>query len=115
MNIIHSKKINDVTVATFDESITKFNAMITEETKIALTDLFAQPGTQVILDLNGIKYIDSSGFGVFLSAMKTAKNSDGTFKICHINPDVYELFKLLQLHNIFELCNTLEECLNSPH
>ncbi|RLD30563.1 MAG: hypothetical protein DRI73_10175 [Bacteroidetes bacterium] len=113
MNIIHSKKINNVVVASFDESITKFNALITEETKKALTSLFEKPGTQLILDLKGIKYVDSSGFGVFLSAMKTAKNSDGSFKICHINPDVLELFKLLQLHNIFNLCNTLEECLNS--
>lgn len=113
MNIIHSKKINDVIVASFDKSITKFNALITEETKKALTSLFEKPGTQLILDLKGIKYVDSSGFGVFLSAMKTAKNSDGSFKICHINPDVLELFKLLQLHNIFNLCNTLEECLNS--
>ena len=115
MNIIHSKKINDVIVASFDESITKFNTLITEETKKALNDLFEQPGTQLIMDLKGIKYIDSSGFGVFLSAMKTAKNSDGTFKICHINPDVLELFKLLQLHNIFDLCNTLEECLKNAH
>ena len=115
MNIIHSKKINDVIVASFDESITKFNTLITEETKKALNDLLEQPGSQLIMDLKGIKYIDSSGFGVFLSAMKTAKNSDGTFKICHINPEVLELFKLLQLHNIFDLCNTLEECLKSAH
>lgn len=111
MNIIHSKKINDVVVASFDKSISKFNALITEETKQDLTRLFEKSGTKLVLDLTGIKYVDSSGFGVFLSAMKTAKNSGGSFKICNVSPDVYELFKLLQLHNIFELCDTLEECL----
>ncbi len=111
MNIIHSKKTKDVIVASFDKSISKFNALITEETKQALTSLFDKPGTKLVLDLTGIKYVDSSGFGVFLSAMKTAKNIGGSFKICNISPDVYELFKLLQLHNIFELCDTLEECL----
>jgi len=111
MSIIHSKKINDVVVASFDQSISKFNALITEETKQALTGLFEKSGTKLVLDLTGIKYVDSSGFGVFLSAMKTAKNSGGSFKMCSVSADVYELFKLLQLHNIFEICGTLDECL----
>ena len=42
----------------------------------------------------GINFIDSSGFGVFLSALKAANNNYGQFKICNVDEDVMELFKI---------------------
>ena len=106
------EKINNITVVRFD-NIDRFNALITEPVKEDLKSFFNAEGTRLILNLEGIKYIDSSGFGVFLSILKTATNSKGTFKICGITPEVMELFKLLQLHNVFTLYPTLDECLNS--
>ena len=113
MEIIHSKKEDDVLVASFDKSLKKFNALITDEAKKTLAGFFDKPNTKLILNLKGINYVDSSGFGVFLSIMKRANNNYGYFKICNISPDVMELFKLLQLHNIFDICDNLEACLKS--
>ena len=64
-------------------------------------------------NLQGITFIDSSGFGVMLSALKAASNNYGQFKICNVNGDVMELFKLLQLHHIFEIYDELDTCLKS--
>jgi len=110
--MLKSEKINNITVVRFDK-IDRFNALITEPVKEDLKSFFNNPGTRLILNLEGIKYIDSSGFGVFLSILKTATNSKGIFKICGIAPEVMELFKLLQLHNVFTLYSTLDECLSS--
>jgi anti-sigma B factor antagonist len=106
------EKINNITVVRFD-NIDRFNALITEPVKEDLKSFFNAEGTRLILNLEGIKYIDSSGFGVFLSILKTAANSKGIFKICGITPEVMDLFKLLQLHNVFTLYTSLDECLNS--
>ena len=106
------KKVDNIEVAKF-ENVNKFNALITEEVKDELTRLFEKPNTRLILDLDGINYIDSSGFGVFLSVMKTANNNYGFFKICNISPEVMELFKLLQLHNIFDIYEDMEDCRKS--
>jgi anti-sigma B factor antagonist len=106
------EKINGITVVRFDK-IDRFNALITEPVKEDLKSFFNSPGTRLILNLEGIKYIDSSGFGVFLSILKTANNNRGVFKMCGINPEVMELFKLLQLHNVFTLYSNIDECLNS--
>lgn len=113
MKIMHSEKLDDVVVASFDENISKFNALITEEAKKNITSLYAKSGTKLALNLDGIKYIDSTGFGVFLSALKTARNTSGHFKIYNVKPDVFDLFRLLQLHNVFEIYDNLEDCLNS--
>ncbi len=104
--------INDVTVVSFKDII-RFNALITEQVKEELKALFLSPHTKLVLDLTGIQFIDSSGFGVFLSVMKTANNNYGYFKISNINEGVMELFKLLQLHNVFEIYNKREDALKS--
>ena len=104
--------INNVYIASF-EYINRFNALITEPVKEQLNNLFNKPNTRLILNLEGINFIDSSVFGVFLSVMKTASMNSGQFKICSINRDVMELFKLLQLHNVFEIYNNIDDCLNS--
>ncbi len=110
--MLKTEKINNIDVVTF-EGVKKLNALITEEVKEELTQFFEKPNTKLILNLEGINYVDSSGFGVFLSIMKTANNNYGFFKLCNISPEVMELFKLLQLHNIFEIYEDLDDCVKS--
>ena len=110
--MLKTEKINNIDVVTF-EGVKKFNALITEKVKEELTQFFEEPNTKLILNLKGINYVDSSGFGVFLFIMKTANNNYGYFKLCNISLEVMELFKLLQLHNIFEIYEELDDCVKS--
>jgi len=106
------ENINAITVVSF-EGVNRFNAIITESVKEEIKALFVSPNTRLILDLSGIQFIDSSGFGVFLSIMKTANNNYGHFKISNITEEVMDLFKLLQLHNVFEIYSVREDALKS--
>ncbi|MFP4058965.1 MAG: STAS domain-containing protein [Bacteroidales bacterium] len=110
--MLKAEKINNINVVSFD-NVNRFNALITEPVKEELNSFFNRPHARLILNLDGINFIDSSGFGVFLSVMKSANNNYGQFKICNISPEVMELFKLLQLHNVFEIYNDLDDCLKS--
>ena len=110
--MLKTETIEDIIVVRFD-NVNRFNALIAEPVKEQLKDYFAKPKTKLILNLESINFIDSTGFGVFLSIMKTANNNYGFFKICNINAEVMELFKLLQLHNVFEIYSTLEDCVKS--
>ena len=110
--MLKTENIQDIIVVRF-ENVNRFNALIADPVKEQLKQLYEQPKTKLILNLEDIDFIDSTGFGVFLSIMKTANNSYGFFKICNIHPDVMELFKLLKLHNVFEIYNTLDDCVNS--
>jgi len=110
--MLKTEKINNIIVVKFN-NIDRFNALIVEPVKEQLKSFFNKPDTRLALNLEGIRFIDSSGFGVFLSIMKCANNNHGQFKICTINKEVMELFKLLQLHNVFELYDTQEACIAS--
>lgn len=110
--MLETKKNNDVLVVRLKNS-NRLNAMITEPVKEQLLEYFNKPNTKLVFDLQGISFIDSSGFGVFLSALKAANNNYGQFKICNVTSDVMELFKLLQLHHVFEIYDELDACLQS--
>jgi len=106
------ENINDVIIVSF-KNANRFNAIIADQVKEEMKALFSSPNIKLILDLTGIQFIDSSGFGVFLSIMKTANNNYGFFKISNISEEVMELFKLLQLHNVFEIYNKRDDALKS--
>jgi len=103
---------NSIDQVSFD-GLEKFNALVADEAREQLKKLFDAPNARVIIDLSGIKYIDSSGFGCFLITMKTARNNYGVLKICNLNSEVKALFKSLQLHTVFELFDDLESCVKS--
>ena len=110
--MLETRKIDDTLVVRLKDS-QRLNALIAEPVKVQLLEYFNKPKTRLIFDLQGVTFIDSSGFGIFLSAMKAANNNYGQFKICNVNPEVMELFKLLQFHHVFELYNELNACLES--
>jgi anti-sigma B factor antagonist len=110
--MLETRNINDVIVVRLKDT-NRFNALISEPVKEQLIEFFNKPNMNLAFDLKGITFIDSSGFGVFLSALKAASNNYGQFKICNANGEVMELFKLLQLHHVFEIYDELDACLKS--
>ena len=110
--MLETRNINEILVVGFKDT-QRLNALIAEPVKVQLLEYFNKPKTRLALDLQGITFIDSSGFSVFLSAMKAANNNYGQFKIFNVHADVMELFKLLQLHHVFEIYNELDACLES--
>ncbi len=110
--MLKTETIQDIIVVRF-ENVNRFNALIAEPVKEQLKEYFNKPKTKLILNLENIDFVDSTGFGVFLSIMKTANNNYGFFKMCNITPEVMELFKLLHLHNVFEIYSSLEDCIES--
>ena len=110
--MLQTETINEIIIVKFKDS-NRFNALIAEPVKEQLKSYYNKPNSRLILNLEGIDFIDSTGFGVFLSIMKTANNNYGFFKICNISSEVLELFKLLQLHNVFEIYNTVDDCIKS--
>lgn len=110
--MINIEKINDVLVVSLEKD-TKLNVAISQKFKIEVSKLIDQPGIKLAINLGDVDYIDSSGFGSLLSVLRTAKNNNATLKLCNINSDVMELVKLLQLQTVFDIRESVDDCLNS--
>ncbi|EKN63224.1 STAS domain-containing protein [Schinkia azotoformans] len=63
-----------------------------------------------ILDLQNVKTIDSTGFGILVSIAKKLKNQNRNRMVVVINkPSILQLFKITKLTLIFPVVETKEE------
>ncbi len=105
------EKRDRIDIITF--SVKKINALITDEIRDGISKVFDNSNSKVVIDLKGVEYIDSSGFGCFLSIMKSARNNYGILKFVNPEPNVNELFQMLHLHTVFQIYDDMDTCLRS--
>lgn len=109
--MINIEKKGKIEIISFN--VNKINALITDDIRDSINKVFDNSNSKVIIDLNGVEYIDSSGFGCFLSIMRAARNNYGILKFANPEPGVMELFRALHLHTVFQIYDDLDECLRS--
>lgn len=71
------------------------------EFKEALVSGIEQKSPNVLLDCEQLKYIDSTGLGVLVSAYKKAKDLGGSIQIVHLKPYLQKIFTITTLDKIF--------------
>lgn len=82
--------------------VNKLNTLFSELVKQQLIELVEESGTTVIFNLEGIRFIDSSGFDVLLEVSDRAREAGSYFKLCNITDDVRELIILTELQHRFD-------------
>jgi anti-anti-sigma factor len=83
--------------------VNKLNTLFSELVKQQLRELVDEPGVSVNFNLEGIRFIDSSGFDVLLEISERAIHSGSQFTLCNISDDVRELIVLLDLEGRFNI------------
>lgn len=67
----------------------------------------------VLLSLEELQFMDSSGLGVILGRYKTISARGGKLIICGVNPPVRRLLELSGLHKIVAIYDSEHEALGS--
>lgn len=70
-----------------------------EEFRSALEKLLAG-GALMVVDLSSVRFVDSSGLGVLMSALKYARSQGGDLVACSIVKPVKQLFNLVRLDRV---------------
>ena len=109
--MINIEKKEKFDVVSFD--VNKINALIADEVREAISRVFDTSNSKVIINLSGVNYIDSTGFGCFLSIMRAARNNYGVLKFAQPEPPIMELFRTLHLHTVFQIYDDMDSCMQS--
>ncbi|WP_199825327.1 STAS domain-containing protein [Gorillibacterium timonense] len=56
-----------------------------------------------LLDFSNCQFIDSTGLGVIVSSHKKCMESGGGMKLKSLNRNVFKVFELTRLTNVFEI------------
>lgn len=65
----------------------------------------------VVLDLQQVQFVDSSGLGAIVASMK-AMGKGRTLALAGLNPTVDKVFRLTRMDSVFRMYPTLEDALN---
>jgi anti-sigma B factor antagonist len=109
--MINFEKRERIDIVTF--STDRINALNIDEIREGIGKVFENPNSKAIIDLKGVNYIDSSGFGCLLSIMRISKNNYGLLKFANPEPTVKQLLTTLYLDTIFQIFDNIEDCISS--
>jgi len=72
-----------------------------------------QGHSRVVLDMTGVKFVDSSGLGALISCLRQLNTRKGDFRLCNMSNTVRALFELMRMHRVFNIQATREDAIVS--
>lgn len=84
--------------------VNRLNTLFSDLVKDQLRELIEEPGAEVLFNLEGIRFIDSSGFEVLMEITELARKHGSQLKLCNVTDEVRELINLQELEGSFTFC-----------
>ncbi|MFW5683751.1 MAG: STAS domain-containing protein [Spirochaetota bacterium] len=106
MDINHKRVKPGVTIVTVAGEMDMYNS---HELKSLVSRILAGTSDPLILDLKGLKYIDSSGVSVLIFVFTQARKSDIPLWYANVHGTVRKVIELTSLLNFFPIADTLED------
>jgi anti-sigma B factor antagonist len=78
-----------------------------------IEDLCVTPGQKIILNMQHIDFIDSTGLGAMVMCHTRLQKNNGTAKLAYLNRRNLELLLLTKIDTIFEVFDDETEAVNS--
>lgn len=77
--------------------------------KEELVSLISAGCTHLIVDLEKVAFIDSSGLGVLVSALRRAREKDGAVRIVCTRESILKIFRITGLDKVFPIFSDASE------
>lgn len=105
---LSSNAENGTLVVTVNE--TRIDAAVAIQFKDKMREETEEAGTRVVLNLSQVDFIDSSGLGAIVAAMKQL-GSDRRMDLSCLNENVDRVFRLTRMDTVFSIHETLGDAL----
>ena len=108
---LSKRKVGDVTIFDLDGKLTIGRGDVV--LRDALHEEFEGGGKNVLINLQDVKTIDSSGLGELISCKVTAGSNDAQVKLLNVNIQARKLLTMSQLMGVFEMFDDEELAVES--
>jgi anti-sigma B factor antagonist len=79
------------------------DAAASPEVRTKLEALVEAGRKRLVVDLSGVRFVDSSGFFALVSSYKAARAAGGDVVLLGLPPPVRSVIELTRLHRVFEI------------
>ncbi|MEM1361594.1 MAG: STAS domain-containing protein [Pseudomonadota bacterium] len=107
---LNYERIGELQVITPQQE--RIDAAVAIKFKDEMRKLTADGPETVILDLESVSFIDSSGLGAIVGAMKQL-GAGQTLQLAGLSPNVEKVFRLTRMDRVFRIYMSRDEALGS--
>jgi anti-sigma B factor antagonist len=104
------KQENVIVYEILEDKLTSINAPILKsELVMASTEGYSN----IIIDLDKVRFVDSSGLSAILVGNRLCTEQDGVFALCGLNDIIKNLIKISQLDDVLNIFSTQYDALEA--
>lgn len=103
---IKSDRNNDVCAVTLEGEIDVYTAPRLKEELVSVVESGCH---NVVVDMEKVGFIDSSGLGVLVSALRRARERDGVVRIVCTRDNILKIFRITGLDKVFPIYSDAAE------
>lgn len=103
---IATRTMGDFSVLDLTGEVDSYNAPKLREKMVSLID---GGHADMVLNLTGVDYIDSTGLGALVAGLKRANENGGSVRIICPNPAILKVFQITSLVKVFTIYGTEQE------
>ena len=85
----------------------------TDELHDEMKSFMGQKVNKIIIDLNGVSWMNSMGIGALMRCLTTIRNADGDLRLARMSEKARSVFVISQLISIYKIYETVEEAIES--
>jgi anti-sigma B factor antagonist len=71
------------------------------------------PKPKLVLDFTAVCHMSSSALGMLITVHKRIREKGGQLRMCNIGPAIHEVFVIMRLNDVFQICPTRDDALAS--
>jgi anti-sigma B factor antagonist len=105
---VSSSERGSVTVVHVEGEIDVYTAPLLRE---VLDKQVAAGRTDLVVDLEKVTFMDSTGLGVLVGRLKLVRGQNGTLRIVSAQERILKVFKITGLDKVFHIYATVDEAL----
>jgi anti-sigma B factor antagonist len=106
-----TREVQDIVIVDFSGKITlgEGSALLRRTIK----EIIERGHKKLLINLEDVDYIDSSGIGELVSAYTTVRNAEGELKLLNLTKRVHDLLQITRLFTVFDVQSEEEKALRS--
>jgi anti-sigma B factor antagonist len=101
---------DDVTVVEVEG---RFDSSSAPDIKAELHELINNGRVQLVINLEGLEFIDSAGLGVLVSCLRRAAAEGGDLRVAEVPPFCRSIFELTRLTRVFDVTESEDEAIEA--
>ncbi len=104
--IIEEEYAGDIVILKLRGLVDSGSSQILED---KFKELVSTENVRMVVDLQGVDYISSAGWGIFVGEIKGVRERDGDIKLAGMTPGVREVFDLLEFNTLLQPYDSKED------